>query len=121
MMSGTGIRRRVLDGLASGKLWRLRQDLGKLDGATSGVACHVCERTIHRGQAYSVARTPVIVRVHLECYIFWLHASDLFRSEPVTCGSCRRLIPPHAEKTLVEGEPFHQRCWERMQSGESGL
>jgi hypothetical protein len=50
MMPGIEIRLRVRDGLASGKLWRLTDDLGDLDGETSGATCHACERSIPRGQ-----------------------------------------------------------------------
>lgn len=113
MMPGIEIRHRVRDGLVRGKLWRLTHDLGKLDGETSGAACYVCERPIPRGQVYAVTRATRTVVVHLECYLFWLHASGLFESEPVTCSSCRRLIPPHAETAVIEGKPYHRRCWER--------
>jgi hypothetical protein len=66
-----------------------------------------------RGQIYALVRASVVVLVHLECYLFWLHACGLFEPEPVTCASCRRLIPPHAEKTVIEDEPYHARCWDR--------
>jgi hypothetical protein len=100
MMPGIEIRLRVRDGLASGKLWRLTDDLGDLDGETSGATCHACERSIPRGQGYTVPGRPQRF-VHLECYLFWLHASGLFESEPVTCSSCRRLIPSHAERAVI--------------------
>lgn len=115
MITGIEIRQHVIQGLASGKLWRLKHDDGTLDDATVGGLCHVCERSIRSGQAYKVAGATITALVHLECYLFWLHASGLFESEPITCASCRRLIPPHAEKTVILGEPYHTRCWERVQ------
>lgn len=96
MMSGIEIRQYVAAGLASGRLWRSTQDLGKVREETSA-PCHVCAREIPRGQAYAVAWTAVTVLVHLECYLFWLHASGLVALEPVTCASCCKLIPPHGE------------------------
>ena len=120
MMSGSEIRQHVREGLASGKLWRLRRDHGTLDNATTGAPCHVCEQAIPRGQAYKVARATITVLVHLECYLCWLHASGLFEAEPITCASCGRLIPPHAEKTVIQGEPHHTRCWERVQDRIQG-
>jgi hypothetical protein len=120
MMSGREIRQHVREGLASGKLWRLRRDHGTLDKATTGAPCHVCERAVPRGQGYKVARTSITVLVHLECYLFWLHASGLFESEPIMCASCGRLIPPHAEKTVIRDDPYHTRCWERVQDRIQG-
>ncbi len=114
MLTGVEIRDRVRDGLATGKLWRLVRDHAKLHGATDGgPPCHVCDQRLPRGQVYALVRASVVVLVHLECYLFWLHASGLFEPEPVTCASCRRLIPPHAEKTVIDDEPYHSRCWDR--------
>jgi len=62
MMPGIEIRLRVRDGLASGKLWRLTDDLRDLDGETSGATCHACERSIPRGQGYTVPGQPQRVR-----------------------------------------------------------
>ena len=114
MLTGGEIRDRVRAGLASGKLWRLAHDHAKLQGATDGgLPCHVCDRPMPRGQVYALVRASVVVLVHLECYLFWLHACGLFAPEPVVCASCRRLIPPHAEKTVIEDEAYHGRCWDR--------
>jgi hypothetical protein len=120
MMSGIEIRQHVAAGLASGRLWRLTQDRGKVREETSA-PCHVCERGIPRGQAYAVAGAAVTVLVHLECYLFWLHASGLFALEPITCASCRKLIPPHAEQTVMHGEAYHSRCWDRMEDPEAAV
>jgi len=118
MLDGREIRHRVRDGLDRGRLWRLAHDHAKLRGATDGgIPCHVCEETVPRGQVYALTRASVVVLVHLECYLFWLHASGFLEAEPVTCSSCRRLIPPHAEKVVVAGIPYHERCWERMPAG----
>jgi hypothetical protein len=116
MLPGREIRDRVRAGLTAGKLWRLVHDHAKLHGATEGgLACHVCDQRIPRGQVYALARGSVVVLVHLECYLFWLHACGLFEPEPVICAACRRLIPPHAETTVSEGDAYHSRCWERAE------
>jgi hypothetical protein len=114
MVTALEIRDRVSDGLVTGRLWRLVHDRAKLQGATDGgEGCHVCDQMIPCGQAFALARASVVVLVHLECYLFWLHACGLFEPEPAICVSCRRLIPPHAEKSVVEDEAYHARCWER--------
>jgi len=119
MLTDLGIRARVRDGLATGRLWRLADDRAKLRGATAGEPqCHVCSEPIARGQAFGLARGSAIVLVHLECYMFWLHASGLLESEPITCATCRRLIPPHAERHALRGSVHHARCRDRMESPE---
>jgi hypothetical protein len=120
MMTATEIDARVHEGLANGRLWRLAHDRAKLHGATDGnVACHVCSEPIARGQAFGLARAAAVVLVHLECYMFWLHACGLLDREPILCAACRRLIPPHAEKTVIRGAAYHARCLDRMESPES--
>ncbi len=115
MLTGQQIRHRILDGLETGRLWQLAYDYAKLRGETDGgMPCHVCDQTIPRGQVYALVRSSVVVLVHLECYLFWLHASGLFEPQPVTGTCCRRLIPRHAERTVVDGAPYHERCWERL-------
>ncbi len=115
MLTGVEIQDRIREGLANGKLLRLGHDHAKLRGATDGgTPCHVCEQTIPRGQVYALVRASVVVLVHLECYLFWLHACGLFASEPITCASCHRLIPLHAEQTIIQGAAYHERCWERL-------
>jgi len=114
-MRGREIRAHVLEGFANGRLWRITRDLAKPhDPAGGSHACEVCTETIPRGQAFSLARGRVSVLVHLECYMFWLHASGVLEREPITCGACGRLIPPHADTTISRGTPFHERCWERL-------
>jgi hypothetical protein len=113
-MLSTEIRARVLEGLATGRLWRVTRDLAAPHDPTGGSArCNVCHETIPRGQVFGLARGPVRVLVHLECYMFWLHASGVLEREPVTCAACERLIPPHADTTVFRGLSFHERCWER--------
>ena len=117
MLTAAEIRARVHEGLAAGRLWRLTGDRARLVGASAaGLRCHVCAETIARGQAFSVARSATVVMAHLECYMFWLHACGLLEREPVTCAACRRLIPPHAESTLVRGAAYHMRCRDRIDS-----
>ena len=117
MLTGDEIRARVQEGLATGRLWRLANDRARLRGASDGgPRCHVCSEAISRGQAFSVARSTTVVLVHLECYMFWLHACGLLAREPVTCAACRRLIPPHAESTVVRGAAYHMRCRDRIDS-----
>jgi len=117
MLTDLGIRARVRDGLATGRLWRLADDRAKLRGATDGdPECHVCAETISRGQAFRLARAAAVVLVHLECYMFWLHASGLLEREPITCAACRRLIPPHAESRVIRGSAYHARCRDSMES-----
>lgn len=117
MLTDLAIRARVRDGLATGRLWRLADDRAKLRGATDGdPECHVCAETISRGQAFRLARASVVVLVHLECYMFWLHASGLLEREPITCAACRRLIAPHAESRVIRGSAYHARCRDRMES-----
>lgn len=114
MLTGGEIEDRVRGGLETGRLWRLAHDHAKLQGTTEGgLPCHVCDQPIARGQAYALVRASVVVLVHLECYLFWLHACGLLGPEPVLCASCRRAIPPHAEKTVIGDEPYHGRCWDR--------
>lgn len=114
-MLSTEIRARVLEGLANGRLWRVTRDLAKShDPAGGSPACEVCSEKIPRGQVFSLARGTVRVFVHLECYMFWLHASGVLEREPITCGACGRLIPPHADTTIFRGRSFHERCWERL-------
>lgn len=115
MLTTKEIRDRVRDGLATGRLWRLADDRAKLRGtADDDPECHVCSDTISRGQAFRLARASAVVLVHLECYMFWLHASGLLEREPVTCAACRRLIPPHAESRVIRGSAYHARCRDRM-------
>ena len=117
MLTDLGMRARVRDGLATGRLWRLADDRAKLRGATDGdPECHVCAEPISRGQAFRLARAAAVVLVHLECYMFWLHACGLLEREPITCAACRRLIPPHAESRVIRGSAYHARCRERMES-----
>lgn len=117
MLTDLGMRARVRDGLATGRLWRLADDRAKLRGATDGdPECHVCAEPISRGQAFRLARAAAVVLVHLECYMFWLHASGLLEREPITCAACRRLIPPHAENRVIRGSAYHARCRDRMES-----
>jgi hypothetical protein len=112
MLTDLGIRARVRDGLATGRLWRLTDDR-----ATDGdPECHVCSQTIPRGEAFRLGRAAAVVLVHLECYMFWLHASGLLEREPITCAACRRLIPPHAESSVIRGSAYHARCRDRMES-----
>ena len=115
MLTAAGIRAHVHEGLATGRLWRLTSDRARLVGTSAGGArCHVCAEPIPGGQAFSVARSATVVLAHLECYMFWLHACGLLEREPVTCAACRRLIPPHAESTLVRGAAYHMRCRDRI-------
>jgi hypothetical protein len=115
MLTGPEIRARVREGLENGRLWRLRHDRAKLLGTTEGdPGCHVCAEPISRGQAFGLTRSSTAVLVHLECYMFWLHASGLLEREPTTCAGCRRLIPPHAETIVVPGAVYHGRCRDRM-------
>jgi len=119
MLTDLGIRARVRDGLATGRLWRLTADRATLRGATDGdPECHVCSQTIPRGQAFRLGRAAAVVLVHLECYMFWLHASGLLDCEPITCTACRRLIPPHAESRVIQGSTYHARCRDRLESPE---
>ncbi len=119
MLTCTEIRTCVREGLANGRLWRLAQDRAKLQGAIDGDSqCHVCSETIPRRQSFSLVRASVTVFLHLECYMFWLHACGLLEREPITCASCRRLIPPHAECTVVGGTTYHTRCRDRMENLE---
>ena len=48
--------------------------------------------------------------------MFWLHACGLLEREPIMCAACRRLIPPHAENTVIRGAAYHARCRDRMES-----
>jgi hypothetical protein len=122
MRPGSEIRAHVHEGLATGRLWRLVNDRARLLGASDeGPRCHVCSDPISRGQAFSVARAAAVVLVHLECYMFWLHACGLLEHEPITCAACRRLIPPHAESTVVRGAAYHMRCRDRIDSQEPAL
>jgi hypothetical protein len=114
MLSASQIRNRVLQGLATGHLWRLTDDRAKAREGIIG-QCHVCDLSIRRGQVYELSGTKSPVRIHLECYLFWLHVSGAYQPEPITCTLCRRLIPPHAEKVTVDGELYHGRCWTRRQ------
>ena len=107
MLSDLGMRARVRDGLATGRLWRLADDRAKL---------RVCAEPISRGRAFRLARAAAVVLVHLECSMFWLHASGLLEREPITCAACRRLIPPHAESRVIRGSAYHVRCRDRMES-----
>jgi hypothetical protein len=117
MLTAAEIRARVHEGLATGRLWRLTSDRARLVGASAaGPRCHVCAETIAHGQVFSIARSATVVLAHLECYMFWLHACGLLEREPVTCAACRRLIPPHAESTLVRGAAYHMRCRDRIDS-----
>jgi hypothetical protein len=119
MLTGTEMRARVREGLANGRLWRLAHDRAKLHGAIDGnPGCHVCSEAIPCGQAFSLVRGATVVLVHLECYMFWLYACGLLEREPITCAGCRRLIPPHAESTVVRGAVYHLRCRDRMESRE---
>jgi hypothetical protein len=121
-MTPTEIGVRVREGLANGRLWRLAHDRAKHRGATDGdVACHVCSEPIARGQAFGLVRAAAAVVVHLECYMFWLHACGLLEREPILCAACRRLIPPHAEKTLIRGAAYHARCFDRMEDLQSSV
>ena len=120
MLSGDEIRARVQEGLAAGRLWRLANDRARHCGA-SEPGCHVCSEALSRGQVFRVARSAAVVLVHLECYMFWLHACGLLEREPVTCAACRRLIPPHAESTLVRGAAYHMRCRDRIGDSEPSL
>jgi hypothetical protein len=117
MLTGTEVRARVREGLASGRMWHLADDRAKLRGARDGdPACHVCSEAIPRGQAFRLVRASTEILVHLECYMFWLHACGLLAREPVTCAACRRLIPPHAEHRVIRGSAYHARCRDRMES-----
>ena len=120
MRPGAEIRSHVQQGLATGRLWRLVDDRARLLGV-SDVGCHVCSDPISRGQAFGVARATAAVAVHLECYMFWLHASGLLEHEPITCAACRRLIPPHAERTVVREAAYHMRCRDRIDAPEPSL
>ena len=122
MLTGDEIRARVREGLAAGRLWRLANDRARLCGASDGgPGCHVCSEAISRGQVFRVARSATVVLAHLECYMFWLHACGLLAREPVTCAACRRLIPPHAETTVVRGAAYHMRCRDRIDSEDPSL
>jgi hypothetical protein len=122
MLTGSDICARVHEGLATGRLWRLTDDRARLRGSTDGgPRCHVCAEPISRGQAFSLARASAVVLVHLECYMFWLHACGLLAREPITCAACRRLIPPHTETTVVRGVAYHVRCRDRIDSQEPFL
>lgn len=115
MLTGSEIRARVQDGLRTGRLGRLTHDRAKLLGITDdGPGCLVCSEAISRGQAFGLTRPSAVVLVHLECYMFWLHASGLLEHEPTTCAGCRRLIPPHAETMVVRGAVYHGRCGDHM-------
>jgi len=115
MLTGPQIRARVREGLTSGRLPRLADDRAKLHGAAGGDACHVCSEAIPRGQAFRLGRESAPVLVHLECYMFWLHACGLLEREPILCAACRRLIPPHAETATLRGATYHARCRDRME------
>jgi hypothetical protein len=121
MRPGPEIRAHVHQGLATGRLWRLVDDRARLVGMSEGGGCHVCSDPISRGQAFGVARATAAVPVHLECYMFWLHASGLLEHEPITCAACRRLIPPHAERTVVRDAAYHVRCRDRIDDPEPSL
>jgi hypothetical protein len=118
MRPGPEIRAHV----ATGRLWRLFDDRARLLGVSDGGGCrHVCSDPISRGHALGVARATAAVPVHLECYMFWLHASGLLEHEPITCAACRRLIPPHAERTVVRDAAYHVRCRDRIDDPEPSL
>jgi hypothetical protein len=122
MLTGDEIRARVQEGLAAGRLWRLANDRARLCAASDGgPGCHVCSEAISRGQVFRVARSAAVVLVHLECYMFWLHACGLLAREPVTCAACRRLIPPHAQTTVLRGAAYHMRCRDRLDSEDPSL
>ena len=114
MLSALQIRNRVLQGLATGRFWRLADDRARLREGIMG-QCHVCDLPIRRGHVYELPTAKSAVRVHLECYLFWLHISGAYEPEPITCTRCRFVIPPHAEKVTVGGEPYNDRCWTRHQ------
>ena len=117
MLTGTEVRARVREGLASGRIWHLTDDRAKLRGAgDADPACHVCAEPIPRGQAFRLTHASVEILVHLECYMFWLHACGLLEREPITCAACRRLIPPHAEHRVIRGSTYHERCRDRIES-----
>jgi hypothetical protein len=120
MLSGAEIRARVREGLASGRLGRLRGDRARLRGADeTAEACHVCAEAIPRGQVFELRVGERAVPLHLECYVFWLHASGLLEREPLTCAECRRLIPPHAETMTGPRGIYHARCRDRMEDREA--
>jgi hypothetical protein len=123
MRPGPEIRAHVHQGLATGRLWRLVDDRARLLGASDGGECHVCSHPISRGQAFGVARATALVPVpvHLECYMFWLHACGRLEHEPITCAACRRLIPPHAERTVVRDAAYHMRCRDRIDDPDPAL
>ena len=121
MRPGPEIRAHVHQDLATGRLWRLVDDRARLLGVSDGGGCHVCSDPISRGQAFGVAGATAAVPVHLECYMFWLHASGLLEHEPITCAACRRLIPPHAERTVVREAAYHMRCRDRIDAQEPSL
>jgi hypothetical protein len=122
MLTGSEIRARVRYGLSTGRLWRLTDDRAKLHRAMGeDPVCHACSEPIARGQAFRLARASAVVLVHLECYMFWLHACGLLEREPTVCATCRRLIPPHAERALVNGALHHTRCRDRMGGPESSV
>lgn len=47
----------------------------------------------------------------------WRLTPDLGKLDGETSGAacyvCERPIPPHAEKAVIEGKPYHRRCWEQ--------
>jgi hypothetical protein len=122
MLAAAEIRSRVHEALATGRLWRLTSDQARLvEGSAGGPRCHICGEAIARGQAFGIARPATVILAHLECYMFWLHACGLLEREPVTCAACRRLIPPHAESTVVRGAAYHMRCRDRIDSQDPRL
>src|SRR5258708_625490 len=111
MLIGQQIRHRILDGLETGRLWQLAYDYAKLRGETDGgMPFHGLYQTIPRGLVSALGRSSVVVLVHLEFSLFWLHASGLFEPQPVTGTCCRRLIPRHAERTVVDGAKRPEAC-----------
>lgn len=121
MRPGPEIRAHVHQGLTTGRLWRLVDDRARLLDVSDGEGCHVCADPISRGQAFGVARATAAVPVHLECYMFWLHASGRLAHEPITCAACRRPLPPHAERTVVREAAYHMRCRDRIDDPDPSL
>jgi hypothetical protein len=106
MLSALQIRNRVPTGLATARFSRLPHHRAKLRDRIMG-PFHACDLPIRRGHVYELPTAKSAVRVHLECYLFWLHISGAYEPEPITCTRCRFVIPPHRRRG---GRLHHDRC-----------
>jgi hypothetical protein len=83
-------------------------------GAGNGETCDACEETITKKQIVmeGVGAGKKAIQFHVSCFSLW---DELRGDRGVVCTFCGKRIATTQEQSRIQGEPFHDTCWDQMQ------